>query len=51
MPIMATVIAVRAAIGLMARKYVLIIVMNATKVTRETKINAALMVEFLWLIF
>jgi hypothetical protein len=30
---------------------VLVAVMNATKVTRETKINAAPMAEFLWLTF
>jgi len=51
MPITATVIAVRVAIGLIACKFVLIVVMNDTRVTSETKINAAPMIEFLCFIF
>ena len=50
-PIAATEIAVRAAIGLMVCNFELVVVMNAVKVNRETKINVALIAEFLLLIF
>jgi hypothetical protein len=51
MPITATVMAISAAIGFIACMVVLAVVMNATKVATETKINPAPMAEFLWFIF
>ena len=51
MPIIATVIAVRAAIGLMVCSVVEEVVKNVAKVMDETKINAVPMAKVLWFNF
>jgi len=51
MPITATVIAMRAAIGLMACSAVKEVAKNANKATSETKITVALIAKCLWLNF